>query len=530
MSIPYDITAVNSLDPANIGDPLAYAVGINVFGGLYRYDDHLREQPDIAVGQPDISPDGLTYTFRLNSKATFWNSDPVTSADFVYSWNRAATQGGLADTSFGPIVGYKAIAAASLAGVTPLMSLGVSGPDPHTLIVHLTAPSGSWMAGLALPPAWVVDQKAITAYGAASWWTNPAGLVGTGPFRLSATVPRGTFVFTPIAHWWRGSTGDLTRIELHVLSNAASQWQAYRTGDIDIIGFGIPESQTGVPELASSQTPELESLRSDPKHRGEIHSWTVGRTEWVGFDFQSGPFSRRDASDLRQAFSQALDRSALARAACEHGWMCTPATGGLIAKGLQGYLGESADQTARFDPARARATIARLDPDGSRLHGLTYAYGPASPFLAAVARNLHDQWKANLGIDVSVRGLDRDTFVFGRAGGQWPLFRGSWLADFDHPSDWFDNLFTRNAETTTRNAGEGYSNATFDSVVSAADQLPLENALPGYKRAGRMLLDDHAIAILFYSVRTTVVKPYVDGYGANPLVDYGWSSIRILRH
>ena len=529
LAISNDVTSIGSLDPALIVDPLDYAIGINVFGGLYRYDDNLRELPDIAAGSPVVSADGTTYTFKLRN-ATFSNGHPVTAGDFVYSWNRAAqAQGGLADASFGPIDGYQAILAA-FAEKKPAPSLSLSAPDRHTLVVHLTAPSGAWLAGLALPPAWVVDPNAIRDYGDAAWWTTPAGLVGTGPFRFTSNLPKEPLVFTPTERWWNGRTGNLTRVELHVISDAANQWQAYLDGGVDILGFGLSEKATGIPELASSLAPELETFRSDPKHRAEIRTTPVGRTEWVGFNFEAGPFSRADGRELRLAFSQAIDRRALARAVCQHGWVCEPATGGLIAKDLQGYLGDGADPTAGFHPTEARATIRSLDPDGSRLRGLIYTFGPASPFLLQVAQNLRDQWKANLGLDVTIRGLDRDTFVVGRARGQLDLFRGGWLADYNHPQDWFDYLFTTTAERTNRNAGSGYSNPNFDTTVAAADRKALERALPEYQGAGRLLLDDHAIAVLLYYARTEVVKPYVDGYGANPLLDYRWTSIRIMPH
>jgi oligopeptide transport system substrate-binding protein len=525
IAIPSDISAIEPLDPPQIADPLTYAIGSNVFGGLYRYDDGLRVRPDIATGNPDVSPDGRTYTFHLNPNARFWNGDPVTSADFVYSWNRAAPAQNYSSFTFGPIDGYAAIAAAA-AAMQPVPQLtGLTGPDAHTLVVHLTAPSGGWLPTLALPSSWVVDRKAITTYGEATWWTRPDGLVGTGPFQLTARIPNESLVFTPTAHWWGGSTGNLTRVELSVLPAGASQMQAYRKGSLDILGFGVPFSGAGLPELASSEGSLLESLRSDPAHRREIHSSTTGHTEWVGFNFKTGPFSASDSRDLRLAFSQAIDRTALAQAACERGWACTPATGGLITNGLQGYLGNGADPTARFDPAKARAAIARLDPGGSRLRGLIYSYGPPSQLLATVAKNLHDQWKANLGLDIGIQALDQGAFFAARERGQLTLFRGSWVADYDYPADWFDNLFT-SAEAVY----SGYSNSTIDTVVAAADRLPLDKALSGYQQAGRVLLDDQAMAVLFYYARTEIVKPYVDGYGANPFLDYRWTSIRILSH
>lgn len=531
LAIPSDISSLQPLDPPRVGPGLTYAIGTNIFGGLYRYDDHLRLVPDIANGSPDVSSDARTYTFHLNPNAKFWNGDPVTSADFVYSWNRAAPSTNYASVSFGPIDGYQAIAAAVAAKrpVPPL--IGISAPDAHALVVHLTAPTSDFLATLALPAAWVVDANAIAAGGQATWWTNPDGLVGTGPFRLTARTPNESLVFTPVPHWWGGSTGELTRVELQILPPGASQWQAYRAGTVDVLGFALPYSAAGLPELTSSLGPQLESLASDPVHRAEIHIWPFGHTDWVGFNFRAGPFSGAQGRDLRQAFSQAIDRSALARAVCENGWVCTPATGGLIAKGLQGYLGDRADPTARFDPARARATIGRLDPGGSRLRGLAYTYGPPSPFLVRVANNLHDQWKANLGLDVPVHALDGSTFFSALPQEQLALFRATWVADYNHPEDWFDNLFTTSADQVGNDGtGSGYSNLTVDSVVAAADRLPLDGALSGYQRAGRLLLDDQAVAVLFYWSRTELVKPYVDGYGANPLLDYSWTSVRILQH
>ena len=525
IAIPSDISTVEPLDPPQIGDFLTVAIGSNVFGGLYRYDDNLRVRPDIATGSPDVSPDGRTYTFHLRQNATFSNGDPVTAADFVYSWNRAAPAPNYSSLTFGAIDGYQAIVAAT-AAMQPVPPLsGLSAPDAHTLVVRLTAPSGAWLPALGLPSAWVVDRKVIATYGEATWWTTPAGLIGTGPFKLTARTEKESLVFTPLAHWWGGSTGNLSRVELHVLPAGASQTQAYRTGQVDVLGFGVPASGPGAPELASSQGSLLESLTSDPARRGEIHTWTFGHSEWVGFNFKAGPFAAADGRDLRLAFSQAIDRSALARAACEQGWACTPATGGLITKGLQGYLGNGADPTAHFDPAKARAALAVLDPGGSRLRGLIYSYGPASPFLDTVAKNLHDQWKANLGLDIKIQALDQGSFFAARAGGQLTMFRGSWVADYDHPGDWFDNLFT-----SAEGVYSGYSNPTVDAMVAAADRLPPESALSRYQQAGRLLLDDQAMAVLFYFSRTEVVKPYVDGYGANPLLDYRWMSIRILQH
>ena len=514
MPIPYDFSKNSQLDPAQVIDPHFTAIDSNVFDGLYRYDDQRRVVPDIADAMPAVSGDGLTYTFHLKHGARFSNGELVTSEDFRYSWNRtAAAQDGPFATIFEPIAGYQAVVDASNAGLTPPTLAGLSVPDDYTLVATLTAPAGYWLAELALPGAWVVDEKVIQAQGEEVWWTTPEGLVGTGPFKLTSRTPGQDLILSAVPGWWGGPAPTLKRVELDVAPDAADTWNGYSDGRYDVLGFGTYH-------LGATDATEVARLRADPSHRGEIQTWGYGRTDWVGFNLQSGPFSGNDQGRaLRLAFSQAIDRQKLAQAVCADGTVCVPATGGLIAKGLYGYLGDGSGPSSRFDPVSARATVKRLDPDGSRLRGMVYAFD-AEPVHRALAENLSAQWLANLGVEVTIRGLDRETFFAQRGYGRLTLFRGSWAADYDHPQDWFDALPRLGTATS----------ADLQALLTAADGQPLSSAMPDYMKAGRTVVDDSMLGALVYYVRTVVLKPYVDGYGANALWEYRWTSIRILQH
>jgi ABC-type oligopeptide transport system substrate-binding subunit len=523
LPIATDIDRSNTLDPVLLSpQSVAYAIANNVFDGLYRYDEQLREVPDIAQAMPDISGDGMTYTFHLRRGVRFSNGDAVTSAEVLYSWNRAvATSPKDNGVIFAPVLGYQTVAQAFGAGLPPPALAGISAPDPYTVVARLTAPAGYWLAELALPGAWVVNKTAIEASGEKDWSTTPDGLIGTGPFRMTEHVSGQSLLFSPVRNWWGGSTGTLERIELDVVPDADSRWRGYVDGRYDILGYGISD------DLQSSEATSLARLRSDKRYGTELHTWTSARTDWVGFNIATGPFAGVDhGRDLRLAFSEAIDRQQLARAVCASGTLCAPATGGLISKGLLGYLGDGSDSAYRFAPSAARATIKRLDPDGSRFRGLVYYYN-STPLMQSVAENLRAQWLANLGVDVSIRGLGRVTFFTDRAFARYTIFRGSWLADYNHPQDWFDNLFL---DGNSDNSGAAYNNAVFNNVVTSSDRQALATALPTYKQTGQMLVDDAIVAPLLYYVRAAIVKPYVDGYGANALWDYRWTVVQILGH
>ena len=94
---------VADFDPAQISAPADVDVLRNVFSGLYKFDAQLREVPDLAVGLPTISSNGLTYTFHLRHDARFSNGDPITADDFLYSWNRAAAKQGEYAGLFQPV-------------------------------------------------------------------------------------------------------------------------------------------------------------------------------------------------------------------------------------------------------------------------------------------------------------------------------------------------------------------------------------------------------------------------------------------
>jgi oligopeptide transport system substrate-binding protein len=503
---------VADLDPALISSPADVDILRNVFSGLYKFDAQLREVPDLAAGQPAISTDGLTYTFHLRHDGKFSNGDPITADDFIYSWNRAAAKQGDYAGLFNVVVGYDAVATARATQMT-----GLGRVDDYTFTATLTKKAGYFLTETGLWPFWVVDQKVIATAGEDAWLTKPETLVGSGPFRMTARVPGQSMDFQPVVSWYGGSTGKLTRVHVEVVPDPAAQVTQYESGVFSLIGYG----RQGLPPAAATR------YTSDSKLKVQLNLVPIGLTFWVGFNLRSGPFAGVDAGRAgRHAFSTAIDRAALEDAVCNQKTACIDATGGLISKGLQGYLGDGVDANANFDAAAAKAEYKAWDPDGSKVKGLTYTYD-TNAFNKAVCTNLQAQWQKNLGVSVACTEMDRKTFFDDRNGRcAYPAFRQSWSADYDHPQDWFDYLFVTGASSS----GSCYSNPNLDKEVAAADTAPLSQALVDYKTAGHMLINDSVFAPLVYGVQQYLSHPYVAGVGGNALYDDYWTQARILQH
>ena len=516
---------VGDLDPAHMSAAVDIDIFRNTYSGLYKFDDSLNQVPDIASGPPAISSDGQTYTFKMRHDAKFSNGDPVKADDFIFSWNRAAAIQGDYASVFQPVVGYDDVSNGKATTMTGLKKI-----DDYSFSATLSAPAGYWYTETALWTAWVVDQKVVLAAGKATesnWASDPATAIGTGQFKMTARTPKQSIDFAPVANWWGGSNGTITKVHIEIVADQKAQLTKFESGNYTLIGFG---NQGLTPE-------DVIRYNSDPQLKKQLTLQPAARTTWIGFNFCEGagqpsknckganPFAGDGGKLGREAFSLAVDRDQLVDIACSKGTTCVKATGGVITKGLKGYLGDNTDPWVVFDKAKAQSLYQQWDPNGTKVKNLVYTYN-TSGFNKAVCDNLASQWKANLNVSVQCTAQDRASFFKARTKCTYPIFRHSWGADYDHPQDWFDFLFVTDAGS----GGACYSNPQLDQMATQANSKPIAQSLDTYKAMNKILVDNTVTGNLVYGVQQYVTHPYVTGVGGNPLYDNYWSDVKILQH
>ncbi len=74
--------------PSSTDSPTSW-VNRLIYTGLYRVDNTGDVVPDLAVGMPDVSADGLTFTITMRTDATWHDGSPVTSADAKFTFDLA---------------------------------------------------------------------------------------------------------------------------------------------------------------------------------------------------------------------------------------------------------------------------------------------------------------------------------------------------------------------------------------------------------------------------------------------------------
>jgi oligopeptide transport system substrate-binding protein len=531
---------LTTLDPAMLDSEAEAQVAHNLFDGLLMFDNNMNLVPDIAAAMPKVSADGLSYTFALRNDVTFSNGDHVTAGDVVYSWNRAAAMQGPYASNLSAIVGYEKVSANQAAGAAlesllekkdPTVTMsGLVASNDTTLVVTLTSSSGWFESAIAQAGsvASVVDQKVVKT-DFENWWSKPDTLVGTGSFKMSRHTANQSFDFAAVPAWWGRPKPTLSAVHIDITSDQAAAMRDYEQAAIDVFGYG------GYGPAVT----DVVKMQSTAAQKSQVFINIRNKSYWVTFNMVAdatrpagGPFTLdqgKASHDLREAFALSIDRAALAKTLCSN-VICVPATGGLIPKGLLGYLSDNGDPLSTFDPAKARTLLQGADPTGAKTHGLVYTYDPENPFNEPTAKFLQAQWQANLGVSVQLQAVPRTTFLTQRLRGAYVLSRDGWGADYNHPQDWFDNLWGSAAGCPDASCSSGYDTKAYDQLLTKADAEPLVSAVPDYKALSRQLIDDVAYIPLYYTADPMLIKPYVLGAGSNNLFDFYWDQVQIAAH
>jgi oligopeptide transport system substrate-binding protein len=456
---------------------------MQIFSGLVRLDQELNIVPDIAESWPEESPDGKTYTFHLRQGVKFHNGREVKAADFKYSWERACnpdTGSGTAATYLGDIVGAKDM----LAGKTGEIS-GVEVLGDYTLQVTIDAPKAYFLDKLAYPTAFVVDRANVES--GEGWWREPNG---TGPFKLKEWEPGQRLILERSQVYY----GEPAKLQSVIFSLLAGEPMAlYETGQIDVVPvylayIDLVSDETGpfYPELAV--TPELSLY-------------------YVGFNTAQPPF---DDVNVRRAFCHAVDKERIAKVILRD--MVNEADG-ILPPGMPGY--SEALEGLDYDVEKAKEFIAASRyGDASNLPPITLTvegYGNNIPsYLGAIIQ----EWQQNLGVEISVRQLETENFLYNLKQEKDEMFTMGWIADYPDPHNFLDILFYTGSEV---NIFE-YSNPSLDALL---DQAAIEQdgavRLAMYQQAEQLVVDDAPCLPLWHGTNYILVEPYVKGYELSPL-------------
>ncbi|MDL2259907.1 ABC transporter substrate-binding protein [Deltaproteobacteria bacterium OttesenSCG-928-K17] len=306
--------------PAAGFDPiLGWASGEHTHDPLFQ-STLLVTNDDITIGydlatEYSISPDGLTWTFKIRDDVKFTDGHPLTAADVVFTYQSAMKQAIEADLS---------------------MLDRVEAKDDHTVVFHLTKP---WS-----PFAYVAAVVGIVpqhAYDAKTYGRNP---IGSGRYVLKEWK-QGEQIIMEANPGYYGRKPKIKKVTVVFMSEDAS-YAAARAGQIDVAYTAADYTLKPVDgyQVIAFPSVDIRGINLPTIASGNIHKDRVS-----GRDLPAGNTVTADPA-LRRAIAHAIDREAIVKNVLY----------GFGSVSYSDCLGEPWDNPAmavEYDPKKARAIM-----------------------------------------------------------------------------------------------------------------------------------------------------------------------------
>lgn len=453
-------------------------------------------EPNPATpGSSDAPPAGSVWTFHLRAGATFHDGRPVTAGDFQRGWQRIVQAGpagaAMAFYLLEPVKGFaQAQAGGDLVGVTAV--------DDRTLQVELTAPFADFPAVASHPALGPVPAEAVD---------DPEGFgqqpIGNGPFRISEPW-RGDQSQGIRLEAWDGYRGDGPEFDHLVFriyrgdAAAADGYADFAEGKLDLAP--IPDGRV---DDAISAFGASEDGYTGPGVLDGIELITA----FYGFNTQQPPF---DDPDVRRGLSLLIDRNAIVEEVLPAGRAVARS---VVPPVIAGYR-PAACRYCDHQPEQATQLLAGKGVGPDQPVELVFHEGPDHD---AVAKRVQRDVDAALGAGtLQLRPLPESEWLNAIRLGRAAFFLWGWLPEYPSADGFLHPLFH------PERIGSGNVTRHADPDVAALlerarAELDEEVRSDLYRQAEARVLDDVAVAPLFFYRHARVVSQRVRGLRLDPM-------------
>ncbi|PSL28396.1 oligopeptide transport system substrate-binding protein [Planomicrobium soli] len=503
---------IPSMDSAIAEDSVAFNILNNVNEGLYRLNQENIAEPAIAEGEPTISEDGLTYTFKLRD-AKWDNGEPVTAQDFVFSWQRAIDPA--TGSPYGPymMAGTLKNADKIAAGDMDKAELGVKAVDEKTLEVTLERPTPYFLSLMSFGTFYPQNEKFVTEKGDA-YASNSENLLSNGPFKLANWDGTGlTWSLEKNPEYWDAETVKLDTINVDVVKEPATAVNLYNSGEKDRAGlsgeFALQYADNE--EVVKELEPTIFYLKFNQERNGE-------KTPLANVN-------------IRKAIAMAFNKQDLVDVVLANGSL--PAnylvpTEFTFDENNKDFREVNGNEMLAFNAEEAK----KLWAQGLEEEGLTEVslelLGGDTETAKAMDEYMKAQLEENLeGLTVKLKAVPFGVRLELDEKQDYEIQTSGWGPDYQDPMTFIDLFVTGSSHNHM-----GYSNEEFDKLIEQAKGELAQDAAGRWNAMAEaekiMLEEDAAIAPIYQRGLMSLQKPYVHDIASHPFggdYSYKWAYI-----
>lgn len=471
------------LNSSRATDSISGMVLGHVMEGLVRMglDDRLEG----AVAERwEVTPTQATFWLRENAK---WSDgQPVTAADFIFAWQTALKPETGSQYAF--LLFTIQNAEAINQGALPASELGVTAPDPYTLVINLARPVPFFDKTLVFPTFLPIREDFYNATNG-RFGADADQLLYNGPFQISQWVHGSSMTFERNPYFWNQAEIHLDTIHVpYITSDATASLNFFKDDKIAITGL------------------QAENLIEAMRMGWQIHQHRDGTVFYLEFNHRQG--RPTDNLNLRRALQLALDMDEMV-------YKVTKLPGYEPGVSLfPGWLmGEERLLRQEYPPQK-------ITPDASlakqhlkqALQELGLSEPPSLVLLAGdnPISNVQSEWvqqtlKTKLGISVKI---DKQIFkqrLAKMTSGDFDLVLAGWGPDYNDPLT-FGDLF---ASWNKNNRGQ-YNSPELDALIDIAQsRLQPAARMRAFGDIQQHLIDQAVVLPMYERGVTYVVDPRV---------------------
>ncbi len=496
----------NSAEPKSFDPHIASGVLENniirsMFEGLV--GEHPSEDgvatPGIAE-RWEANEDSSVWTFHLRENAVWSDGEPLTSEDFLFSFERILTPSLASEYSF--MLYYIEGAEAFHTGkTTDFPTVGVSAPDKHTLVVRLNGPL-PFLPEITKHYTWFpVPKHVVLRHGEigdpSNHWTDADNIVGNGPFVLKSWRSNDHVEVEKNPLYWDAGTVQLNGVRFLPIINSYTEARMFRNGQLHL-------SYTLAPELIA--------------HSKGLIPKNVRTQLYLGSYFARCNVDSPAFTDprVRTAFSLSIDqRSIIDNVTLGNQ---KPATG------LVPPFGEyPPSEVVAFDPEQARALLAEAGyPNGKGLPDIEFLTTDQDT-AKALSEALQAMWKEHLGVTVKIKQMEWGSYLTAMSDQDYDLAAGGWIGDYLDPLTFLDMWMKDGGNNRT-----GWSSAEFEAILARAGQTGEAGArYQLLKQAEELFLDERPILPIYWYTRNYLISEDVEGWHSLILDNHPYKFVRL---
>lgn len=432
-------------------------------------------KPGIAESW-DESEDGLTYTFHLRKDAKWSDGEPITAADFEYSWKRLVNPETASPYAF--IGDCLKNGQAIEQGKMDVDELGVKAVDDTTLEVTLEHPTSYFLSLIGSSGQFApLRQDVVEEYGTDFAATSKKN-VYSGPFVMTSSEDN-VWTFEKNDNYWDKDSIKLDKCELNYVENTDTQLSMYEAGDLDYV------------QVPTAYVP-------DYKDKAEV--FANGNVDFCYINEKSDNPALSN-KNFRLALNYALNRNDYNKLANADTYT---AFNGLVFPGLQAKgttYGEAYDLNSYSypldgdqDKATEYLNAAMQELGVSNASDITVEVVTTDADSSKrIVETLQEQWQNALGINVKIRQVTYAD-IYGKVFPEhdYEIGYGGWGSDYDDPYSYLE-LFKGDSSYNYSQ----YENPEVDQLLTASqDESDVDARMDHLNQAEQIILADGAFVPL----------------------------------